>query len=288
MTFCFLRFDFPKADRKIRRAGLAFFFLILGNTAALSEPNNSSVTVSQVAAPPVPSAMQFQAEHMAMSKTISDLMQQGLTASSTSTLPPEARPSAPAMEASSLAPGNPDSVYREAEAARAKDNVIALFNEKLSTPKHVVPEAPSQSVSQAEEISLAHQSLSISEVLPEPSQETKRAGVAHSSSGIASSLEDFLPVETVKPATTDPAFPRVWAQQLQALERENQALRQKLHLAENDRLGDIRVDAVANIREEVLRARIDELENALNKQQMGQGLVLPQKTGLPARSGSKE
>lgn len=72
-----------------------------------------------------------------------------------------------------------------------------------------------------------------------------------------------------------------WAAQLQILERENQALRNKLQLNETDRLSDIKVDAVAKIHEEVLRDRVAQLEKELDRLSMQKDRALPQKTATP-------
>ena len=59
-----------------------------------------------------------------------------------------------------------------------------------------------------------------------------------------------------------------WEEKLEILERENIALRDKLHLKDNDKLNDIKVDAITQIREDVLHARVLELEKQLDKMRM--------------------
>ena len=77
--------------------------------------------------------------------------------------------------------------------------------------------------------------------------------------------------------------------QLQALEQENQALRQKVGMNETDRLSDIKIDAVSQIHEDVLRARIAELENQMNKMNMkNDNGDLPEKTINPLSSTQKK
>ncbi|MDD4616918.1 MAG: hypothetical protein PHW76_07405 [Alphaproteobacteria bacterium] len=80
--------------------------------------------------------------------------------------------------------------------------------------------------------------------------------------------------DAVAAATT-----RVWIQQMQTLERENQALRERLQIKGTDRLNDIKVDVVSNIHEEVLRQRIEELERKVDKLGMRRDEELPQKSG---------
>lgn len=73
-------------------------------------------------------------------------------------------------------------------------------------------------------------------------------------------------------------YERAWSMQIQALEAENQALRQRAQLGVTDPLKDIKVDAVAQIHEEVLRDRISELEKELDKRKASDLENLPQKT----------
>lgn len=78
-----------------------------------------------------------------------------------------------------------------------------------------------------------------------------------------------------------PEMARIWAENLQQLEKENQVLRAKLGMKDTDPLSDIKVDVVEKIREEVLRARVIELEKELDKLHMDHN---PE--GLPEKSGS--
>ena len=90
-------------------------------------------------------------------------------------------------------------------------------------------------------------------------------------------------------STTNPETAKAWAMQLQALEQENQALRQKVGMNETDRLSDIKIDAVSQIHEDVLRARIAELENQMNKMNMkNDNGDLPEKTINPLSSTQKK
>lgn len=68
----------------------------------------------------------------------------------------------------------------------------------------------------------------------------------------------------------DPKVIQSWTDKLEILERENIALRDKLQLKDTDKLSDIKVDAVAQIHENVLRDRVAELEKELDKLHMQQ------------------
>ena len=59
-----------------------------------------------------------------------------------------------------------------------------------------------------------------------------------------------------------------WSEKLEILEQENIALRDKLQVVKPDNLSDIRMDVVTKIREDVLRARVGELEQEVNKLHM--------------------
>ena len=103
-------------------------------------------------------------------------------------------------------------------------------------------------------------------------------------------FQDFIPPAESKDEPHskplhDPSKP--WSDQIEVLERENIALREKLHLNETDRFSDIRVDAVAQIHEEVLRARVAELEKEIDKLHMKHDGALPQKTSTDILSSLK-
>jgi hypothetical protein len=100
----------------------------------------------------------------------------------------------------------------------------------------------------------------------------------------AAETAPVAPMTAVDTGAVRPEQARAWAEELQLLERENQALRAKLHLNEADPLADIKVDAVTQIREDVLRARVVELEKELDKLHMKHDPGdLPQKTKEPSR-----
>ena len=86
-----------------------------------------------------------------------------------------------------------------------------------------------------------------------------------------------LPPVAPKTETAKQEMPRAWSEEIQVLERENQALRERLHINETDKLSDIKIDAVSQIHEEVLRAKLNELEKTLDKLNMKKGDILPQK-----------
>ena len=76
--------------------------------------------------------------------------------------------------------------------------------------------------------------------------------------------------------------------EVQVLEQENQALRKKLGLGETDPLKDIKVDAVSQIHEDVLRGRIAELEKEISRMGMKNNKEdLPEKTKNPLPSSLK-
>jgi hypothetical protein len=97
----------------------------------------------------------------------------------------------------------------------------------------------------------------------------------------AEHFKEFQPQSEDSPNAPDAVKPETmhaWEKQLEILEQENQALRQKLRLSVDDPLRDIEVDAVSTIHEDVLRARITELEQQIDKLNMKNDISLPQKT----------
>lgn len=111
----------------------------------------------------------------------------------------------------------------------------------------------------------------------EPVTVTTAAPVAHEPT-----MADIMPVTPPERATPKSELARAWSQQVEILETENQILRQKLRIQQNDPLKDIKVDAVSQIHENVLRDRVAELEKEVDRLQMRNSdtpQTLPSKTG---------
>jgi polyhydroxyalkanoate synthesis regulator phasin len=86
------------------------------------------------------------------------------------------------------------------------------------------------------------------------------------------------PLTPIDQGAVSPEQAHAWAEEMQMLERENASLRDRLQANMADPLADIKVDAVTQIREDVLRARVVELERELDKLHMNHDGDLPQKT----------
>ncbi len=167
-------------------------------------------------------------------------------------------------QASKLIPS--DAPHNEVAEATQASPAVSNLNQQVSTSSLSVPSKDLTSIS-----------TQTSTTAPATTQViTPRAKAIE-----PATLSDYLPApveETKKETAISREEENVWSMQLEALERENQAMREKLHVGESDSLSDIKVDAVAQIHENVLRERIAELEKEIDKLNAHTHDDLPQKS----------
>lgn len=104
--------------------------------------------------------------------------------------------------------------------------------------------------------------------LPDVSEPTAKMGEQEAQQTENSLKDSALMQGQISTSAQTEELIKQWEDKLEILEKENIALRDKLQFKDTDKLSDIKVDTVNQIREDVLRARVIELEKQLDKMRM--------------------